>query len=53
MRGVYIVSRASLRFEKDNIDTFRGFIETFSLFSNRSEAQIVRGIPHQLIYNRA
>ena len=30
---------ASLRFEKDltNIDSFRGFIENFSLFSNRSE----------------
>ena len=35
--------RTSLRFEKDqqNIDSFRGFIEEISLFSNRSEALIV------------
>ena len=32
--------RASLRFEKhrEHIDSFRGFLEKFSLFSNRSEA---------------
>ena len=41
-----IVSRASLRFEKsrENIDSFRGFIVTFSLFSNQSEALIVSPI---------
>ena len=33
---------ASLRSEKDrlNIESFRGFIEKFSLFPNRSEALI-------------
>ena len=37
------VIRALFRFEKDlqNIDSFRGFIEQFSLFSNRSEALLV------------
>ena len=34
--------RVSLQFEKEhsNIDSFRGFIEKFSLFSNRSESLI-------------
>ena len=39
------VCRASLRFKKDreNIDSFRRFIDTCSLFSNRSEALAVFG----------
>ena len=41
------VSRASLRFEKDrsNIDSFRGFIEKFSLFSSRSETLSTQSTP--------
>ena len=42
-------SEASLRFEKlDNIDSFRGYIEIFSLFSNRSEARGENGFPKLL-----
>ena len=43
LQELMVCYRAYLRFEKtlENIDSFRGFMEPFCLFSNRSEAQVV------------
>ena len=43
LRLGFVVAWALLRYEKDRyiIDSFRGFIDKFRLFSNRSEALVV------------
>ena len=49
----YITQELSLRFEKyrQNLGSFRGFIEKFSLFSNRSEVQAKYIIIPPLTFN--
>ena len=47
------ITWSSLRFDKDwqNIGSFRGFIENFRLFSNRSEAQKITCWKHYRLRN--